>query len=84
MKKIGKKGWIAIGVIAVILIAWFFLRGGKKEEKITFETAKVENTSIHTSITATGTIEPVTSVTVGTQVSGIVSSAISMWITTLW
>ena len=73
MKKIGKKGWIAIGVIAVILIAWFFLRGGKKEEKITFETAKVENTSIHTSITATGTIEPVTSVTVGTQVSGIVS-----------
>jgi HlyD family secretion protein len=73
MKKIGKKGWIAIGVIAVILIAWFFLRDGKKEEKITFETAKVENTSIHTSITATGTIEPVTSVTVGTQVSGIVS-----------
>ena len=73
MKKIGKKGWIAIGVIAVILIAWLFLRGGKKEEKITFETAKVENTSIHTSITATGTIEPVTSVTVGTQVSGIVS-----------
>ena len=61
------------GVIAVILIAWFFLRGGKKEEKITFETAKVESTSIHTSITATGTIEPVTSVTVGTQVSGIVS-----------
>jgi HlyD family secretion protein len=73
MKKIGKKGWIAIGVIAVILIAWLFLRGGKKEEKITFETAKVENTNIHTSITATGTIEPVTSVTVGTQVSGIVS-----------
>lgn len=73
MKKIGKKSWITIGVIAVILIAWFFLRGGKKEEKITFETAKVENTSIHTSITATGTIEPVTSVTVGTQVSGIVS-----------
>ena len=73
MKKFGKKCWIAIGVIAVILIAWFFLRGGKKEEKITFETAKVENTSIHTSITATGTIEPVTSVTVGTQVSGIVS-----------
>ena len=73
MKKIGKKGWIAIGVVAVILIAWLFLRSGKKEEKITFETAKVENGKIQTSITATGTIEPVTSVTVGTQVSGIVS-----------
>ena len=73
MKKIGKKGWIAIGVIAVILIAWLFLRGGKKEEKVSFETTKVETGKIQTSITATGTIEPVTSVTVGTQVSGIVS-----------
>ena len=73
MKKIGKKGWIAIAVVAVLIIAWFFLRGGKKKESITFETAKVEMTNIQTSITATGTIEPVTSVTVGTQVSGIVS-----------
>ena len=73
MKKIGKKGWITIGVIAVILIAWLFLRGGKKEQKVSFETAKVEIGKVQTSITATGTIEPVTSVTVGTQVSGIVS-----------
>ena len=73
MKKIGKKGWIAIGVVVVAIIAWFLLRGGKKEEKVSFDTAKVENTNIQTSITATGTIEPVTSVTVGTQVSGIVS-----------
>ena len=73
MKKIGKKGWIGIGVVAVLIIAWFLLNGGKKEEKVTFDTAKVENTNIQTSITATGTIEPVTSVTVGTQVSGIVS-----------
>ena len=73
LNKISKKGWIAIGVVAVIIIAWSLLRGGKKEEKITFDTAKVENTNIQTSITATGTIEPVTSVTVGTQVSGIVS-----------
>ena len=73
MNKIGKKGWIGIGVLAVLIIAWFLLKGGKKEEKVSFETAKVEKKSIHTSITATGTIEPVTSVTVGTQVSGIVA-----------
>jgi HlyD family secretion protein len=73
MKKIGTKGWIAIGVVAVLILAWFFLRGGKKEESVSFDTAKVANMDIHTSITATGTIEPVTSVTVGTQVSGIVS-----------
>ena len=73
MKKINKKVWYAIGVLVVILIAWSMLRGGKKEEKVSFETIKVEKKNIHTSITATGTIEPVTSVTVGTQVSGIVS-----------
>ena len=73
MKKIGQKGWIAIAVIVVIIIALWKCSGGKKEEKVTFETAKVEKGNIQTSITATGTIEPVTSVTVGTQVSGIVS-----------
>ena len=74
MKKIGKKGWIAIAVVAaIIVVALLKCTGGNKEEKISFDTAKVEKTNIQTSITATGTIEPVTSVTVGTQVSGIVS-----------
>ena len=74
MKQIGKKGWIGIGVVAVIIIvALVKCTGGNKEEKVSFDTAKVEKTNIQTSITATGTIEPVTSVTVGTQVSGIVS-----------
>ena len=74
MKKIGKKGWIAIAVVAVIVIMGIVkCSGGKKDEKISFDTAKVQKTNIQTSITATGTIEPVTSVTVGTQVSGIVS-----------
>ena len=74
MKKIGKKGWIAIAVVAVIVIMGIVkCSGGKKDEKISFDPAKVQKTNIQTSITATGTIEPVTSVTVGTQVSGIVS-----------
>ena len=73
MKKINSKAWIALGVVAVAVAAYFLLAGGKKEEKVSLDTARVERTSIHTSITATGTIEPVTSVTVGTQVSGIVS-----------
>ena len=68
-----KKLWIAVGVVALAIIAYRLLSGGKKEEKVEFETAKVEQGNIQTSITATGTIEPVTSVTVGTQVSGIVS-----------
>ena len=68
-----KKLWIAIcAAVVVILILWLAI-GGKKEEKITFETEKVQMGDVHTTITATGTIEPVTSVTVGTQVSGIVA-----------
>lgn len=59
-------------VIIVAIVAWA-LSGGKKEEQITFDTAAVAPANIMNSITATGTIEPVTSVTVGTQVSGIVS-----------
>ena len=68
-----KKVWIGVGAIVLIAIIAWLLAGGKKEQKTEFETAKVERQDIHTSITATGTIEPVTSVTVGTQVSGIVS-----------
>ena len=64
---------MAVGAVAVIAIVVWALSGGKKEEEVTFESAKVERQNIHTTITATGTIEPVTSVTVGTQVSGIVS-----------
>ena len=68
-----KKMWWGIGAIVLLaLVIWLF-SGGKKEEEISFESAKVEKHNISTSITATGTIEPVTSVTVGTQVSGIVS-----------
>ena len=68
-----KTTYIAIGVIAVAVLAWLLLAGGSKKQTISFEKARVEKTTIQNSITATGTIEPVTSVTVGTQVSGIVS-----------
>ncbi len=71
MKK--KKIWWAVGAVVLIALTVWLLSGGKKEEKVSFETAKIEKQDIHTSITATGTIEPVTSVTVGTQVSGIVA-----------
>ena len=43
-----------------------------KGPKVTFSTSPVEKQNITTSITATGTIEPVTEVEVGTQVSGII------------
>ncbi len=68
-----KKALVIAAVAAIATLAVWLLSGGKKEEKITFDTAAVAPANIMNSITATGTIEPVTSVTVGTQVSGIVS-----------
>ena len=68
-----KKVWMGVGAVVLIALVIWMMPGGKKEQKAEFETAKVEKQNISTSITATGTIEPVTSVTVGTQVSGIVS-----------
>ncbi|HBB07559.1 MAG TPA: efflux RND transporter periplasmic adaptor subunit [Bacteroides sp.] len=63
------------GVIAVAVIAgggyWLF-GGAKKKNLITFSTTQVKKSDISTSITATGNIEPVTEVEVGTQVSGII------------
>jgi len=64
---------MGIGAVVIVALVIWMCSGGKKEEEVTFETTKAERQNIHTTITATGTIEPVTSVTVGTQVSGIVS-----------
>ena len=72
MKRISKI-WIIVGIIAIVAIIAWLMSGNKKKEEVTFKTEKVALTNIQNSITATGTIEPVTSVTVGTQVSGIVS-----------
>ena len=72
MKKLSKL-WLVVAIVIIVAIVAWALSGGKKEEQITFDTAAVAPANIMNSITATGTIEPVTSVTVGTQVSGIVS-----------
>lgn len=72
MKKISKIWYIAGALIIVALATWL-LSGNKKDLQIQFSKEKAQKTNIQNSVTATGTIEPVTSVTVGTQVSGIVS-----------
>ncbi len=55
---------------ATVLLA---ITSCSKKKTVAYTTDKVERTNITTSITATGTIEPVTKVEVGTQVSGIIS-----------
>jgi HlyD family secretion protein len=74
MKKLRiSKVWILVAIVVVLAVVAFLLSGNKKKEEVQFNTAQVAPANIVNTVTATGTIEPVTSVTVGTQVSGIVS-----------
>ena len=63
---------IAVAVVAVAGISIRLFGGSTAKHKVTYETATVIKGEISESITATGTIEPVTEVEVGTQVSGII------------
>ncbi len=70
-----KYAQLILSVVAVVVIAggiYFFTRGESKPQ-VTYTTVKVSEGNLSSSITATGTIEPVTQVEVGTQVSGIIS-----------
>ncbi len=73
MKK-SKKLWWILGIVAVILIAailLFSLKKGKKGElRVMTERSHID--SIEVTVTATGELQPVYKVDVGTQVSGIV------------
>lgn len=61
-----------IGILAVGIVAWLVFRPTGKST-VSLETAQVQRIDISSSVTATGTVEPVTKVEVGTQVSGIIS-----------
>ena len=63
---------LAVGVIIVAGIAIWAFGGQAKKRKVVYETATVDRANISNSVTATGTIEPMTEVEVGTQVSGII------------
>ncbi len=56
-----------------ILLCFALTSCGGKDYKVSYSTEQVKKGDISTSITATGTIEPVTEVEVGTQVSGIIN-----------
>ncbi|HJH65201.1 MAG TPA: efflux RND transporter periplasmic adaptor subunit [Bacteroides mediterraneensis] len=68
-----KKIIITAGVVIVLAVAGYWIFGKKSAQgKVDFVTETVAKGNISNSITATGTIEPVTEVEVGTQVSGII------------
>ncbi|MCR8556312.1 efflux RND transporter periplasmic adaptor subunit [Mucilaginibacter sp. BJC16-A38] len=71
MKPIIKKILIIAVILIVVVLIWFlFLH--KKDAPIVIQAEKPDTGYIAQSVTATGKIEPVDTVTVGTQVSGII------------
>lgn len=61
----------ALAAVAVVCGAWLWLRSPRTDD-ITLQTAATSRITIRNSVMATGTVEPVTQVEVGTQVSGII------------
>lgn len=70
-KKLKKAIFMAAALIAVFFV-WKIFASGSKKEKVILDTQKVEYKKMVNSVTATGTLEPVVKVEVGTQVSGII------------
>jgi HlyD family secretion protein len=64
---------IIVSVIVLAGLVWFFFLRAK-EKPVVLTTETISKGAISTSVTATGTIQPVDTVTVGTQVSGTVSA----------
>ena len=67
------KSKVLLFACCAAFVTAMFLSGCSKKSTITYVTSKAQKQDIKTTITATGTIEPVTQVEVGTQVSGIIA-----------
>lgn len=71
-----KKKIIYIGGAIIALVVIFLFVKGSKTSNATFaiETGKIERGNISNTVTATGTLEAITTVEVGTQVSGVIDN----------
>ena len=64
---------IAIGLAAVVLVALFFFRRGKDDGGEQYRTEPASRGNVTATASATGTLSAVTTVLIGSQVSGIVA-----------
>ena len=76
MSRSGKRSLLGIVIICVLLAGGFFLYQvlGRKGSSQKFRTVRVERGEISFMVTATGTINPVVNVLVGSQVSGTIKA----------
>jgi HlyD family secretion protein len=65
---------LLILILAAVAVYYFYFRKEKESQAISFATGKAQYGYIGTSVTATGTVQPVDTVSVGAQVSGVVQN----------
>jgi len=71
--KMKKAYWIILIVILVIAAAVWIIVGKEKTDTLTWRTSKIDKGDIQVTVKASGTLNAVTTVQVGTQVSGIIN-----------
>ena len=67
-----KKWWILL--LAILIGAGFFFFGGKSEKKLEYATINITRGDLRHVVSATGEIQPVNTVNVGSQVSGTIDN----------
>jgi len=66
---------LILGIAGIgLAIGGYVFFNGERKEPVRYRTAEVERGSVVSAVSATGTINPVVSVQVGTQVSGMIKS----------
>jgi HlyD family secretion protein len=72
----GKRGWIAVAVMAVLVIVYLFLAGGNGQQQGRFLTEDATRNNLVVTISASGTLEPTRSVDVGSELSGTLEAVL--------
>lgn len=73
MKKSSKVILWTVVAVAILAVALILLLKREDKQVLVYQVTTLEPTTISSSVTATGTVEPIKQVEVGTQVSGIIS-----------
>jgi HlyD family secretion protein len=68
--------WIAGAVVVIILGRAWLLRAERQETGPRYQTTAVTRGALTVTVTATGTVESLTQVTVGTEISGVVDKVL--------
>src|SRR5439155_2285262 len=69
--------WVVLALVAGGALWWFVFRKASAAEKVRYRTAKVERGEVIEGVAASGTVQPVQLVQVGTQISGTIEKLLA-------